>query len=158
MLCPSDILIDYIARDTPFTVAVCNLICESFIGEKTTALCEAKGPARRHDRLAGKAHILGHYLLVILSEDEIIYHLTVRSLKAIVVAAFCSELELCLVCIVQEDTIAVAAHKERNALVERIFDCTVARLVAIPHLIALASSVKLACLFTKSEEVFVTAK
>ena len=100
MLCPSDVLIDYIARNAPFTIAVCNLICESFIGEKTTALCEAKGPARRHDRFAGKAHILGHYLLVILSEDEIIYHLTVRSLKAIVVTAFCTELELGLVSIV----------------------------------------------------------
>ena len=147
MLGPSDILIDDVARDASFAISAGNLVCKVLAGQKAAALGESQSPARRHDRFSCESDVLGHDLLVVLSEDEVIYHLTVRCFEAVVITALGSELELSLVCVVKEDTIAVAAHEERNALVQRVFHGAVAWLVAVPHLVGLSSSVELSCLF-----------
>ena len=60
-----------------------------------------------------------HDFLIILPEDELINHLSPRSLETVVIAAFRTKLKFGLIRIVQENTITITAHKERNTLVER---------------------------------------
>ena len=156
MLGPTDVLIDDIAGDAPVTISPGNAVCQFLVGQKTSALCEAEGPFRWHYRIACKVFIMSDYLLEILPEDEIIYHLPVRHFKAVPVAAFGPELELGLVSIVEEYAVAVVAHEERDAFIERILNRAVTRLVAVPHLVLLAPAVELTGLFSEAEEMFVT--
>ena len=99
-----------------------------------------------------------HDFLIILPEDEIINHLSPRSLETVVIAAFRTKLKFGFIRIVQENTITITAHKERNTLVERVLNGTITRLVTVPHLVGFAATVQLAGLFSQAEEVFVTTE
>ena len=158
MFCPADVLIDDIARDSALTVSFGYLTAQFLAGKQSPALSKAQCPFRRHNGFARQAGILTDDFFIIFSEDEIINHFAIRCFEAIVVTALGTELELCLIRIIQKDAIAIAAHKERDALVEGVFHNAVTGFIAVPHLIGFAAAVQFACLLTQAEEVFVPAE
>ena len=121
-------------------------------------MSKTQRPFRRHDRFARQSDVLADNFLIVLAEDKIVDHFTVRSFKAVIVATFRTELEFRFVRIIKKNTIPITAHKERNTLVERIFHYTVTGFVTIPHLIRFATTVHLSCLFSQSEKMLVTTE
>ena len=158
ILRPTNILIDNVARYATFSVAFCYFARQIFPRQHTPALSKTQSPFRRHDRLARQPHIMTDNFLIVLTEHKVIYHFTTRSFKAVILAAFRSKLKLRLIRIIEENSITVAAHKERNTLIQRIIGHTIARAVAVPHFIRLTSTVELASLFAQTEEMLVTSQ
>ena len=158
MFRPADVLIDNITGDAACPVAFGYFAAQFLACQQATALRKAQCPFRRHDRFARQSYILTQDFLIVLAEDEVVNHLPVRRLEAVIITAFRSELKFCLIRIIKENTIPVTAHKERDALVKRVFHHTVTRFIAVPHLVRFSSAVDLAGLLPKPEEMLVTAK
>ena len=121
-------------------------------------MCKAQRPFRWHDRFSCQADVLADDFFVVFAEDKVINHFAVRGFEAVIITAFRTELEFRFIRIIQEDAIPIAAHKERDTFVKRVFSYAVTRLVTIPHLIRLSATVHLARFLTKTEKMLVTAE
>ena len=154
-MCPTDILIDDVTRNATLAISFGYFIRELLGSQQTTALCKAQCPLRRHDGLSGQCDILLHDFLIILTKDKIVNHLPTGSFKAVIITAFSTEFKFCLIRVIQKYTIAIAAHKERDTLVQGILHNAVTRFITVPHLIRFASAVQLASLFTQTEKMLI---
>ncbi len=112
ILCPTDILIDYIAWNLTLTEFGSHLQCLRFFRVKTTTLREAKRPLRRHNRFPCQGDILTQDILIIFPENKVIDKCSVWCLKRIIFIGLCTKFEFCFISIIKENPILVTTHKE----------------------------------------------
>src|SRR5690606_35036624 len=124
-------------------------------GKHPPALGPSQGPFWGHDGFSCQTVIALDDFPIVLAEEKIVHKGPIGEGKRVPVPLLPSKIKLRLIGVVKENPIVVTAHKERNALVKRVFRFGITGLVTVPHGIGVPLSVQSPCFFPEAQNMLI---